>query len=243
MTMSMYKRRGARNLVAAILALGFMQAPVAFAATQGELGQTSTGTVDVHLKTNYLLKISGLKDINLNWDGAKLVSGELSENALTGKIDFCVFTNQKSSGDKYLYTMAVSSGNSENPFELKSDSFAETVSYKVYIGGNGVTSQSSANGTWGEGETGSGLPVGGFVGSNDSNLIQCASGSENTRMWVVADQKDAIAVEPGSYKDTLDPGRFQRIKSFKKPYKIFFIRMVLSAVFRMMRREILVTYV
>ena len=204
MTMSMYKRRGARNLVAAILALGFMQAPVAFAATQGELGHTSKGSVQVNLKTDYLLKISGLEDINLPWDANKIVDGAMNEKTLTGKIEFCVFTN-KPEGDQFVYNMTVISDNAGagHAFKLEgSQGNDDTVGYDVFIDANTVSDYNSARGKWGVNHSPSESPVNDLVGGNTKDLLQCASG-QNTSMWVVADLDNAIAAKPDSYRDTL----------------------------------------
>ena len=204
MTMSMYKRRGARNLVAAILALGFMQAPVTIAETQGGLGQTSTGTVDVHLMTSYLLKISGLEDIYLNWDASKILNGEMNENALTGKIDFCVFTN-KYENAQHVYNMSVTSGNGSQSgpgaFRLKGrGENNNTVGYEVYIDEKTVTTYNNAYGKWNA--TNNGQRIDDFVGGKESNLLDC-KGERNSSMWVVANLDDAITAQPDEYSDTL----------------------------------------
>ena len=205
MTMSMYKRRGARNLVAAILALGFMQAPVAFAATDGELGHTSEGSVQVNLKTDYLLKISGLEDINLPWDANTIVDRAVNEKTLTGKIDFCVFTN-KYENTQYVYNMSVTSSNGSESgpgaFKLKGrGENNSTVGYDVYIDEKTVSQYSNAHGKWSDAAD-NGQRVDDFVGGKEKNLLDC-SGEPNTSMWVVANLDDAIAAQPDEYSDTL----------------------------------------
>lgn len=69
----------------AVAALAAFAASNAFAATQGTLGATSQGTLDITLTINALVQISALDDIPL---GAYTGGGDM-----TGDDDLCVYSN------------------------------------------------------------------------------------------------------------------------------------------------------
>ncbi|WP_257266396.1 hypothetical protein [Endozoicomonas sp. ONNA2] len=197
-----------RILMIIALSGSILQPPFAMAAKDGLLGKTSTGEVGVYLKTGHLVKISGLTDIDLPWDAAAAADGSLTD--VTGSIDYCVYTNEKSN-NAYTYSMSVSSQNSGEEgvgeFKMKGSikSNNNLIKYKVFATGTqGVSSNVAANAAhakWGEGHNPTGTKTL-FGGDNKQAMIDC-TGPRNARMWVVADRNDVMSAAPDSYADIL----------------------------------------
>ncbi|RJF87810.1 hypothetical protein D3874_12895 [Oleomonas cavernae] len=88
----------------------------AFAATQGSLGPTSTGSLVITLAAPNLVRISALDDINL---------GTFSGTALAGGDDVCIFSNTGG------YNVTASGDGTGSAFELTGFSTGDAVPYNV----------------------------------------------------------------------------------------------------------------
>ncbi|MFK0570748.1 hypothetical protein [Endozoicomonas sp.] len=188
MTKSIFKKV-VRTLMTGAVVLGVMQASMSYAATDGALGATSEGKVNITLTTNPLVKITGLDDINMVFDGT-------STDILTSEVQFCVFTNK--ADPKYI--MDVESENQS--FQLTAaNGNTDTVDYNVYVANSSVSNHNGANTIWGP-EQGN-EPASGLEGGNEEDLLVCGDGAENTKMWVVTNELQAKTVQPDSYTDTL----------------------------------------
>ena len=117
-----------RSLGAAICAASVACIPTsAFAATQGSLGTTSTGSVSINASVPNRVRISGLNDVNL-------LNLDPTLDAFDAQ-DVCVWSNTATSG----YSITASGSGAGSAFTLASG--ASTVPYSVeWAGSAGQTS-------------------------------------------------------------------------------------------------------
>ena len=112
-------------LAATIAAAGLAASGNAVAATQGSVGATSEGNLDIFLVIPDLIRITQLADIDFGTytgDGADL----------TQSSDACVRTNGAA-------TYQVTATSTAGSFELQAGTAATTVPYSVEWGGNALT--------------------------------------------------------------------------------------------------------
>ncbi|AMN46919.1 hypothetical protein ACG33_07380 [Steroidobacter denitrificans] len=173
--------RGLLTGVAATVVIGCLTAGSASAATQGQRGATSTGSLGVSLTVPTLARVSKLEDIQLgSWTGAGDLTG--SSNAI------CVWTN---SG---VYSITAQSQNVQgNDFNLRSNS-GKLVPYKVQWAQSGnQTSGQALN------------PNSPLTGQNtNAQSIDCSQGPNATAGLFVNIAENALsAAGEGAYSDTL----------------------------------------
>jgi len=160
--------------VAAALAVSAL-AGTAHAATQGTLGSTSTGSIDINATIPNLAQISRLDDINLgSWSGVDL----------NGSESFCVFSSTRS------YTITATSANASGTvFRLK-DSGTNYIAYNVSWTDTSPATVALASGTASGAQQAS------------ATAVNCG-GADNTTVSINVPTANIAAVPAGSYSDTL----------------------------------------
>ena len=110
----------ARNKVIATVIAGLLSSTAAFAATDGSLGATSTGQVDLDLEVLESVQITALDDINFgSYGGAN--SGDINQGDA-----YCVYV---SGGEDYTITPTSSNGDFNLVGATNSDEIAYTVKF------------------------------------------------------------------------------------------------------------------
>lgn len=104
-----------------------------FAATQGTLGTTSTGTVNVSITIPALVQITGLSDITL---------GSTSSFPATGNTTACIYSNVASPLGSYFVT-ATSQNTSGADFRVK-DSGTNYIVYSAFWNNTSAATQTTA---------------------------------------------------------------------------------------------------
>lgn len=157
---------------------------LAFGASQGNVGTTSSGSIDISLTIPNLVRIFGLNDIAL---GSYTGTG-----TMTGNDTFCVHSNVISGTYKIKATSANGTG---GDFRVKSGA-----NYIVYgVDFNDDTAQAGSTSL--DHDTESAGPYNATKYPNVGNAT-CA-GSENAGAWVTFQEAALQEAEPGSYTDTL----------------------------------------
>ena len=121
-----------RKMLTATVIAGLLTSAASFAATDGSLGATSTGQVNLDLAVLDSVEISALNDIDFGQYG-----GGNTGNINTGDA-YCVYVN---GGDDYTITPTSSNG----AFKLVGNSFADEIQYVVKLAGaaTGASAQSA----------------------------------------------------------------------------------------------------
>ncbi len=104
----------------------------AFAATDGDVGPVSTGTLEVSLNIAALVKISGLDDITLNPVRSPTTGNFLDA---VGHTNFCVYAD--TGGAEGNFTITAQGSGEADAFTL-SNGGSDTVSYEVNFAGTPV---------------------------------------------------------------------------------------------------------
>ncbi len=110
------------NKIVSALALASVAVPMAFAATDGNLGATSQGQLDLDLQVLDSVEITSLTDIDFGTYGAGDTGGINSGDA------FCVYVN---GGDDYTITPTSTNGS----FVLLGDTDGDAIEYTVKLAG------------------------------------------------------------------------------------------------------------
>jgi spore coat protein U-like protein len=166
-----------RLLAVAAFVVG-IGAPLAIAATQGNVGSTSTGTVDVKADKQPAVRISGLNDIQF---AASAVTPAPQSDPV------CVFSNP----GQYLVRASGANANGAT-FRLK-DGGANYIAYGVRWH-NAATGGSSV-------DLSSGVTSAGVSGADQAS-VSCG-GNNTARIEIILDDTTYIAAPAGSYSDTL----------------------------------------
>lgn len=152
---------------------------VALGATDGVIGNTSTGTVDINIVKGNAVRISNLQDINF---------GGTNSTPAQQFIDVCVYSTTGS------YDITATSGNGlGNNFRLGNAGLTEFITYDVDF--NNV-----ASGTTGT-DLNNAVTSNAFTGADQ--LQDDCGGSVNARMFVQINNGSFNAASSGSYSDTL----------------------------------------
>lgn len=159
------------------IALGGALAAVAtsgFAVTQGNLGFTSTGDVDIFLTVNDEVRINNLADIPLSFSGADV----------TGSSDACVYRNGGTT-----YEITATGDGALNAFTLTNG--VDTVAYSVsYNDGTTTTAMG----------TGTAVPADNAETTDDN----CAGvGGSNATISVTVTAANAASLPQDTYAGTL----------------------------------------
>lgn len=155
-------------------AMGLIAAPAMSVTADGDLGATSTGTVDINLTLAPLIKISGLTDIDLAYTPGSGAAGS--------DTNVCVYTNGAAT-----YNLTTSSANGgATAYQLDHATLADTIAYTVAIDTTDIP----------VGSTGvDGLPA-------NTSAIDCSAGALTVLNIDVA-QTEIDAAAAGAYSDTL----------------------------------------
>lgn len=163
-----------RGLVVGGVAAGL--SGVALAATDGVVGPTSTGTVDISLDVNDLVRISNLTDINL---------GVFSGADAVGTSAACVYRNGTGN-----YSLTASGDGTGGAFTLD-DGAGTTVPYSVsYNDGSGAAPATA------------GALLGGLTGADPASDT-CGTTGNNGTIEVTVAAADAAGLPAATYAGTL----------------------------------------
>lgn len=118
-----------KSLLLAAAALAVMASGTANAATDGSLsGTSSTGTLDVNVTVDEMVRVSGLDDLTLTIDAATIASNFGSTSAIS---NFCVFSNVDALGT-YNVTVGGNAGDGlGNPYGLTGTSTGTQLNHTV----------------------------------------------------------------------------------------------------------------
>jgi hypothetical protein len=165
----------ARLIKTSLFALGMTSATV-MAATQGTLGPTSTGTVNLTLDIDPLIMISNLGDINLGtYSGA---------GNLTGNDAFCVYRNGAGN-----YNITMNGDGATNAYTL-SDGGTNTLAYSVDFNNGGVNAMTTLTAL--TAQTGA-----------DTVDTDCSTGGDNVSVDVTVSNAALAAAPAGTYTGVL----------------------------------------
>lgn len=170
-----------KRMIRTLSVIGFVvfSAGHLYAATDGLLGTSSTGTATVSVTVPALIKISGMDNMAFGtWPG----SGDLNDNQ-----NVCVYTN-KAAG---TYRITGTGDGSGNAFTMASG--GNTLAYSVYY--------NDATGTTGEQLLTAGTPLTGQSGAHTTS--QTCSGGTNGNYHVEVLETDLLAVPSGDYSGLL----------------------------------------
>lgn len=146
----------------------------AFAATQGTIGATSTGSVDINAVIPNLIQISNLNDINLGtWSG----SGDM-----TGNDENCVWSTTRG------YNLTATGSGAANAFTITDGS--NTIAYSVAWDDVDTNDQAVTSGD-------------ALAGQATDALTTNCLGGDTANVTVTVAEADAAAAPAGSYSGTL----------------------------------------
>lgn len=151
-----------------------------FAASDGSLGDTSTGSLSLSIEIPTKVRITGISDLNV---GTFSGSGDLNVND-----NVCVYTNAES-GE---YKITASGNGIGNAFTVKDDA-ERTIPYEVYW--------NDANGTTGNVQATSGSVI--TSQGNADTTSQTCTGSTNANFQVIVRELDLQTKMAGTYTGTL----------------------------------------
>lgn len=154
---------------------------LAFAATQGTLGTTSTGTVNISITIPSLVQITGLNDIAL---------GSTSSFPATGNTTACIYSNVASPLGSY-YVTATSQNTSGTDFRVK-DSGTDYIGYSAYWNNSSAASQTTV--------LTSGTKTTQQLGGNSTSLT--CSGTPNANFNISLTSTQVAGAPAATYTDT-----------------------------------------
>ncbi len=160
-------------------------ATAGMAATNGDLGSSSTGTTDISITIPSLVKISDLQDINLGT--VSTVNGDIK-----GSTTACIYSNQPAAGGSGGGYQVTANGNGAGNAFTVSDG-ANTLAYTAYW----KPDTSAGDGT----QVTSGSSLANQDGA-DTSSISCAGTGLNAKFTVAFSQSNIAAAPPGTYTGT-----------------------------------------
>lgn len=164
--------------------------PLGFAATQGTLGGSSTGSVLITLNINPAIQISNLTDIVINY-----VVGVSSGNA-TGFSPACVYSNSTTKNYSIKATSTNASGGN-----MRVSTGGGSPSYINYTA-QWFTNPNATGGTPVSLTNGTAVNISGATANNTSP--NCSNGaSNNASVLITFLSADLSSATQGSYTDTL----------------------------------------
>ncbi len=168
-----------RGLVAGLAVAAALSMPAAVrSATQGSLGPTSTGTLNINVAIPNHVRISQLDDINLGtWDGVT--------DPLAGFDDLCVYSSTRA------YKLTASGSGAASAFTV-SDGGTNTIAYSVTWRDENNVSQALTTGV-----QVSNIPA-------NHNSVTCnGGGNNNARVTVSMTAANLGAAVAGTYTGVL----------------------------------------
>lgn len=161
--------------VAAGAALSLLFSLSAVAATDGALGATSSASSTVSLTIPELVRVSGVKDMNL---------GAFSGSSLSANTDLCVYSNATGG-----YQVRISDNNAQAGFALASEDSDSIVPISV--------AWNNTAGTSGAQIVGRGAAV--VATGADTKQADCATNGANANISIDVNKAAMMAAAPGSY--------------------------------------------
>lgn len=170
-------------LSSVLVTSALMGAAVAFAATDGTLGATSTGRANMTITINRELRISNLNDINLG-------TFDPANSPLFGTDTLCIYDNGLAG-----YQVTLSSTNGAGVFQMQNGT--DFVTYSVEYDDSGVGANYVA--------VAEGGTLTGRTGATTVNDTCITNGADNATVRVRVVTSDlANADTNGTYTDTLN---------------------------------------
>jgi len=175
------------NLLIVAVAMLLFSLP-AMAASDGDPGETSTGTSDISVTIPPLVRISGMEDITV----ASYTGGAAG---IDEDFDLCIYSNMAAAGNSYRVTMTSTSpygGATPNQFRISNATNEQEIAYAVEwndeadVGGSAVTYNTPLTGQTGW-----------------SNDVDCTDTDDNANLRVQMTQTNLLAVLAGEYTSTL----------------------------------------
>jgi hypothetical protein len=162
---------------------------VALAATDGTIGSTSNGDLDIKLTMPDLVRISAFTDINISY-----VASSGNSGTTIGTDDLCVYRNEL--GGAFLITAtgdggAIGGGSGGNAFEV-ADAVTSTAYTVNFTDGDNTKLPLIA---------GASSVSGDFDAANESDPT--CGGTTNTSVEVVFQNSDLAALPSGTYSGRL----------------------------------------
>lgn len=166
---------------ATLLASALFTSGVGFAATQGTIGATSEGTIDIEVDVQDLVRISGLSDILLGFDAT--VAGDV-----VGSSTACIYRNGagtysvEATGDGAADAFILANGVNTLPYSVSWDDEVSGANAAGVTSGTVLTAQSGAN-----------------TQADDCSV----GGGANAFVEITVDRNDVVAAPIGTYTGTL----------------------------------------
>jgi hypothetical protein len=173
--LSLYENKGnkmkyAQLIKTSLFALGMTSATV-MAATQGTLGPTSTGTINLTLDIDPLVMVSNLGDINLGtFSGA---------GNLTGNDAFCVYRNGAGN-----YNITMNGNGTASAYTLASG--GNTLAYTVDFNNGGLNAMTATT------------PLAAQTGA-DTVDTDCLTNGDNVSVGITVSNAALAAAPAGTY--------------------------------------------
>lgn len=147
-----------------------------YAVTQGDLGFTSTGSVEISLNVADEVQINNLVDIDL---------GDFTGADLTGSTPACIFRNGGNAG----FQLTASGNGTAGAYTLADAGAANLVGYSVSINTGGADSDLDAN-----------TPA---TFTTATSTPDCVGITDNATITVTVDAADAATLPATAYTGTL----------------------------------------
>jgi len=189
-----------KKFLFAVAATALLSGTAYAAPTDGTLGTTSTGSLDVQVNVAPMVSIRGLDDITLNINPATLAS---NFGHTDGRTQFCVYSNANAAGGYQVNVSGVASSDTANPYALAGATSGTTLNHTVgYYDNatyNSVAASFMRNSLTKEMENTRG-------GQSRATDLDCASGGlggSNASLQVSVRNAVALAALADTYRGTL----------------------------------------
>jgi spore coat protein U-like protein len=172
-----------RHVVRRFLLILFLSVQVScfFAATQGTVGDTSSGTSNVQITIEAVVRISQVSDILLDVP-ANQIGQDMQQTDTV-----CIYSNHVN--QEYKITAVSARATPEGEFKLVNDSAGQFMLYEVYWSGGGSTQQLLNNDP--------------TLFSGASNHPDCLGSGDNASFTVKISGSQTKEARAGTYLDTL----------------------------------------
>ena len=187
------------KITLSLFAAGFILTGTAFAATDGELGSNSEGSLDISLSVgdenggSGSILIQRLDDLDLGEFDAS------NPDALGDGTDFCVYRTGSPNG--FDYSIDITGVNSTTTFQLLSDTTGDEIGYSVHYSSTTGADTDSDELSYGSGNL---VSADTSVGLTDDGDGTFSCKGENVSLYVKASVADAsVADAADDYEDTL----------------------------------------
>ena len=169
---------------ATLLATGLLTSGAIIAATDGVVGTTSTGTLDIQVDVDDLVRISGLSDILLTFDAT-------GTGDVIGSSTACIYRN--GAGD---YNVTASGSGAASAFTIQNGAAVPTVIAYTVAWDDAVTGTNTSAVT-------ALTPLTGQSGANTVADDCSTGGGANAFVEITIPRADLSAAPAGTYNGTL----------------------------------------